>query len=377
MRRGIIGPLRDFPWTVPTGHVILLLVPGFAGRRHELSPAGTRLVRAGAWLFATLAIWAALLRFPVYGACSLVLAVGLGRLIGAAVAALGLRPRRLRYVLGRSWACWVSWRPPRRAGTPSESTARWPDCRARPRARNVVLIVWDTVRAYSLGTYGYFRDTTPNLARWAREGVKYNHALAPAPWTYPSHSCFFTGQWPFRLNTQWNHARYPGPDAGRVPGLARLSDRRVFGEHQLLHLRDRAGPGLRPFRGLRADAASLLAHGPREMDPRRLLRLGRRFLRQEVGRPPIPRCERDQRGFLGWLGRRRSDRPFFAFLNYFDAHEPFVPPRRCRTASASGPRPAKDYQFLFDYVGSAKGRIAGTGPLDGPRLLRRLHRLPR
>ena len=30
--------------------------------------------------------------------------------------------------------------------------------------------------------------------------------------------------------------------------------------------------------------------------------------------------------FLDWLGRRRSDRPFFAFLNYFDAHEPFIPP---------------------------------------------------
>ena len=31
----------------------------------------------------------------------------------------------------------------------------------------------------------------------------YNLAVAPAPWTYPSHSCFFTGQWPFQLNSQW------------------------------------------------------------------------------------------------------------------------------------------------------------------------------
>ena len=72
-----------------------------------------------------------------------------------------------------------------------------------PGARNVVLIVWDTVRAYNLSLYGYPRDTTPNLARWARKGVRYNLALAPAPWTYPSHSCFFTGQWPFKLNSQW------------------------------------------------------------------------------------------------------------------------------------------------------------------------------
>ena len=103
-----------------------------------------------------------------------------------------------------SSACWVSWRLFRRAGRRSGNTSRWPDCRRHRRgARNVVLIVWDTVRAYNLSAYGYPRNTTPNLARWAREGVRYNLALAPAPWTYPSHSCFFTGQWPFKLNSQW------------------------------------------------------------------------------------------------------------------------------------------------------------------------------
>ncbi len=73
-------------------------------------------------------------------------------------------------------------------------------------ARNVVLIVWDTVRTADLSAYGYSRNTTPNLARWARQGVRYDLALAPAPWTYPSHSCFFTGQWPFQLNSQWRFA---------------------------------------------------------------------------------------------------------------------------------------------------------------------------
>ena len=56
-------------------------------------------MRMGAWLFATLAIWAALLRLPLYGACSLLLAAGLGRLIGEcgrgpcpAPAAAAIRP---------------------------------------------------------------------------------------------------------------------------------------------------------------------------------------------------------------------------------------------------------------------------------------------
>ena len=33
--------------------------------------------------------------------------------------------------------------------------------------------------------------------------MQYNRALAPAPWTYPSHSSFFTGEWPYKLNSQW------------------------------------------------------------------------------------------------------------------------------------------------------------------------------
>ena len=49
-----------------------------------------------------------------------------------------------------------------------------------PGARNVVLIVWDTVRAYNLSAHGYPRNTTPNLARWAREGVRYT-----VPWRQP------------------------------------------------------------------------------------------------------------------------------------------------------------------------------------------------
>src|SRR5262249_55841097 len=41
-------------------------------------------------------------------------------------------------------------------------------------ARNVLLIVWDTVRAENLGLYGYGRPTTPNLERFAGRGVRFD-----------------------------------------------------------------------------------------------------------------------------------------------------------------------------------------------------------
>ncbi len=68
-------------------------------------------------------------------------------------------------------------------------------------------------------SFGSHRDTTPNLSRWARQGVQYNHAVAPAPWTYPSHCCFMTGQWPYRLNSQWKFT-LEGPDPTLAEYLA-------------------------------------------------------------------------------------------------------------------------------------------------------------
>ncbi len=58
--------------------------------------------------------------------------------------------------------------------------------------------------------------------------------------------------------------------------------------------------------------------------------------------------------FLAWLSRRRSDRPFFAFLNYFDAHEPYVPPPEYEGCFGIRPTSAADYEFLMDFVGVVK-----------------------
>ena len=89
---------RDFPWTVPLGHAVLMVVPGvLVAAVNRFRPVPISL-RAASWLFATLAIWSALLRMPLYGVCSLLLAAGLGRLIGNAVAAHGLCPRQVRSI---------------------------------------------------------------------------------------------------------------------------------------------------------------------------------------------------------------------------------------------------------------------------------------
>ena len=268
IRLGAAGAADVFP----VAHAVLLVIPG-AMRSPSPAPAGARLAARGGVAVRD----ARDLGGPAEAAAVRRLHPAPGRRAGSADRRCG-RVRGLRPAAGCDHPggaprrCWASWRRSRRAGRRSGRPARWPDCRPRPRApATSMLIVWDTVRAYNLSLYGYPRDTTPNLTRWARQGVRYRLA----PWRrprgrIPSHSSLLhrpvavPAQFPVEV-----HARYPGSDPGRVPGLAGLSDRRVRGEHQLLQLRDRAGSRLRPFRGLPADAAvPPRPHGPREVDPR-------------------------------------------------------------------------------------------------------------
>ena len=62
---------------------------------------------------------------------------------------------------------------------------------------NVLLVSIDTLRADRLGCYGYARDTTPALDRFAQEhAVRFAHAIAEAPWTLPSHVTMLSGLHP-------------------------------------------------------------------------------------------------------------------------------------------------------------------------------------
>ncbi len=61
---------------------------------------------------------------------------------------------------------------------------------------DILFLVLDTQRADRLGCYGYERPITPNLDRFAAQGVVFEQAIAPAQWTIPSHASMFTGLYP-------------------------------------------------------------------------------------------------------------------------------------------------------------------------------------
>lgn len=65
----------------------------------------------------------------------------------------------------------------------------------------IVLILIDTLRADHTSLHAYERETTPHLDALATEGTTFLRAYAPAPWTRPSVSTFFTGLSPERHRT--------------------------------------------------------------------------------------------------------------------------------------------------------------------------------
>ena len=63
---------------------------------------------------------------------------------------------------------------------------------ARP---NVLLITVDTFRPDHLGAYGYARETSPALDRFAAEGVLFRNAISSSSWTSPGLLSTLTGLW--------------------------------------------------------------------------------------------------------------------------------------------------------------------------------------
>ncbi len=350
---------RDFPWSVPVGHAALMVIPGLVvailGR---LLPRVVSL-RAGSWLLATVALWGALLRLPVHALGSLLLAAGAARVIADAIAAGGPGSRRMRYAPAAALAVLGL------LAAASSGLGAFRESRAvgalpaRSGARNVVLIVWDTVRARSLDLYGYVRETVPNLTRRARSGVMYHYALAPAPWTYPSHSSFFTGRWPNQLDSQWKpRLETPAPTLAEYLASRGYQTAGFAANTNNCTYESGLGRGFAHFEDYSLTPSSILARTvPGQWIVTRALRLVGRYRESKWAALQSRDAAAINGAFLDWLGGRRADRPFFAYLNYFDAHDPFFPPPEF--AGRFGMRPAgpKDYQFLVDYVGSDKSLV--------------------
>jgi len=203
---------------------------------------------------------------------------------------------------------------------------------AAPGAPNVLVIVVDTERAANLSLYGYHRATTPNLIRLAGEGVVFDRAIAAAPWTLPSHASMFTSRYPNELSTS-----FTTPLDDTYPTLAEVMRDRGYLTGGFVGNIFFCSPlfGLnRGFTHYEAQPVSLEMTLESAWLPRTAYQLLHPGVEDFVGvHKDAARVTHD---FLAWESRT-GDRPFFAFLNYFDAHGPYRSPPAYRSRFVSDP----------------------------------------
>jgi len=104
-----------------------------------------------------------------------------------------------------------------------------------PDRPNIVFVVLDTVRAANLSAYGYNRDTSPFLDRFAQRSIDYRHAYAPAPWTTPSHASMFTGTYVVTHQTNRDN-EHLNPDLPTLAELFQEADYETIGFSNNAHV---------------------------------------------------------------------------------------------------------------------------------------------
>ncbi len=238
---------------------------------------------------------------------------------------------------------------------------------APPRGKpNVLLIVWDTVRGQNLSAYGYDRPTTPFLSGLAQEGVRFARAVSTAPWTLPSHGSIFTGQWPYVFfRGSWKPIETPTPTLATVLSQAGYATAGFTANPFYTSPSHRIDQGFQHYEEHGHGISTAFARA----------RLGYVLEHQEWFRALLGHDDLFDRKsadevasrFLHWLDAQENA-PFFAFLNFYDAHRPYVAPS----------------PFRERFARTQAGR-EGTGPGDPPRgrcgglvpgRIRRADRLP-
>jgi arylsulfatase A-like enzyme len=194
------------------------------------------------------------------------------------------------------------------------------------RRPNIIVILVDALRADHVGAYGYERNTTPVIDRFARECVLFSRATSASNWTPVSTASMLSGLYAF------SHSLIP-PSKDTRPAL-----------QMALRLGLRLGDGV-----------ELLAE--------RLKRAG--YTTAAVSANP---WHNEEFGFFRGFGIFRVDRtayandmnryalqvvneiikkkkPFFLYLHYIDPHKPYNPPHGYEKSFSA---PLRDRRYPSD-----------------------------
>jgi arylsulfatase A-like enzyme len=207
---------------------------------------------------------------------------------------------------------------------------------SRTDAPNVIVLIVDTLRADHLSSYGYERETSPFMDGLASEGVLFEHAIAPSSWTQPSHASLLTGYYTYdhqaelkpmddRFATIGESLQARGYRTGAFSANTEFFTRRQGFGRGFLHFEDNYLSVPDAFFNSSVYGFIFDFYGLRKT------------LKYE-GVPTRRYADDINHAALRWIDQD-SNKPFFVFINYFDVHDPYIPPDPYRNRFASTPNP--------------------------------------
>ncbi len=164
---------------------------------------------------------------------------------------------------------------------------------------NIIILTIDTIRADHLGTYGYFRNTSPFIDALAEESVVYDRCVAPMATTLPSHLSLMTGTYPVEHGV-----------------LANVGD----GGNRFV-----PSPELRTFAEFASEAGYSTAALVSATPLKKHSGIAAGFDRFDEPAGAERKATATTDAAIAWLNEQ-GDAPYFLWLHYFDPHAPYEAP---------------------------------------------------
>jgi arylsulfatase A-like enzyme/Flp pilus assembly protein TadD len=217
------------------------------------------------------------------------------------------------------------------------------------RARHLVIVTIDTLRADHVGAYGYARGATPHLDGLARDGAMALSASAHVPLTRPSHVTLLTGRLPSQTGIRDNFAPAIVPE---TPLLAEVLKKAGFATGAFVSsiVLDSSAGFDRGFDVYADDFES----ASEEV----------RFLNTVQKRGDVTTAEA-----LRWLEKSAAGgQRLFLWLHLYDPHDPYEPPEPFASRFADRPYDG-EIAYADELVGRLDGALERLGLRDGTALV--------
>jgi arylsulfatase A-like enzyme len=173
---------------------------------------------------------------------------------------------------------------------------------------NLIMISLGNVGTAHMSLYGYPRETTPALDRWARQAIVFENAFSPASWTLPVGTSLFTSLYPYAHGVNARDASNAlNKSIPTLPGILK-----------------RAGFATAAFTG-GLDYYKGFSH--------------MRDFETAPDNPEFTSFQTTLPQAARWLSAHERER-FFLFIHGYDAHCPFVPPPAPFRGAFNGQYPA-------------------------------------